>query len=215
MMLQNLLTERFKLAIHRDVRPMPAFAITAGKTKPKLRNADGLADPECSYVPQTRGSVETVYACHNMTMDAFAARLRDMAGDYLATAVANETHLDGAWDFNLSWNSRSQLLSAGAERATIFDAVEKQLGLALSPATVPSAVLVIDRVNELPTPNAADILKKLPPRPVEFEVADLKVNKSQEQSFLDMTPGAGTRSAEYRSQAAAWRCVGHGLGPDR
>src|SRR5262245_2455491 len=32
-MLQNLLADRFKLATHNDTKPMPAFALTAGKAK--------------------------------------------------------------------------------------------------------------------------------------------------------------------------------------
>lgn len=191
LMLKNLLADRFKLAVHQDTRPMLAFSLTAGRTKPRLKDSDGMGDPVCNYVQQPTGSTETVYACRNMTMSVFANRLRDMGWDYLTTAVVDNTHLEGTYDFDLRWNGRSQLLRNGSDRTTIFAAVENQLGLSLTPATLPSPVLVIDRVSESPTPNAPDIGKKLPPRPVEFEVADLKVNKSSEQSFLDMTPGAG------------------------
>src|SRR4051812_16647130 len=40
-MLQNLLAERFKLVVHTDTRPMPGYALTVGKSKPKLKEASG------------------------------------------------------------------------------------------------------------------------------------------------------------------------------
>lgn len=36
LMLQSLLEDRFKLEIHTGTRPMPAFALTMGKGKPKM-----------------------------------------------------------------------------------------------------------------------------------------------------------------------------------
>lgn len=41
LMLQALLADRFKLVLHNDIKPMPAFALTVGKTKPKLKEAEG------------------------------------------------------------------------------------------------------------------------------------------------------------------------------
>src|SRR5262245_27905199 len=39
-MLQNLLTERFKLTVHKDNRPISAYVLTAGK-RPTLKEASG------------------------------------------------------------------------------------------------------------------------------------------------------------------------------
>ena len=47
LMLQALLAERFKLALHRDSRPVPAFALTAGPGAPKLKRADGSGTTGC------------------------------------------------------------------------------------------------------------------------------------------------------------------------
>ena len=43
LMLQTLLADRFKLKIHTDKKPMPAFVLTLGKGKPKLKESDGSA----------------------------------------------------------------------------------------------------------------------------------------------------------------------------
>ena len=68
--------------------------------------------------------------------------------------------------------------SARARRSdgiSIFDAVDKQLGLKLERGKTAQPVIFVDSVNEAPTPNAADISKFLPPPPApEFDVALIK-----------------------------------------
>jgi hypothetical protein len=132
-------------------------------------------------VPQPPApSASRFFACRAIAMDAFAQRLRQMAGDYLAAPVVNDTGLEGAWDFDLKWNPRSRILQPDASRTTIFDAVDRQLGLKLAPKTAPGPVLVVDRVNERPTPNPPDTAKILPRGAIEFEVAALKLSRPGE-----------------------------------
>ena len=209
LMLQSMLADRFRLALHKDMRPMPAYALTQGKVKPKLEQATGDGMPECKYQPQPQGSAYGAgWACRNITMSAFAERLRAIAGDYLTDPVVDATGLDGAWDFDLKWNNRSQVLAGGAERTTIFAAVEKQLGLELTLRNAPTPVLVIDRVNEKPTANALDVAQKLPPRELQFEVADLKPSRPEAKPVgLQVTPGGGLIAEAMDMRvllAAAW-----------
>ena len=110
-----------------------------------LRESTGAGDPDCTWQSQP-GNPTITGSCHNMTMDAFALRIRGMANDYLPSLVLNQTGLDGAYDFELRWNQRSRVLPPGVERTTIFGAVEKQLGLVLEPTAAPAQVMVIDRV---------------------------------------------------------------------
>ena len=181
LMLQSLLAERFHLAVHSEMRPMPAYALTPDR--PKMRTSDGTGSPVCEYVPQPTGSTMDEYSCRNETMADFAFRLRSVASDYLQDPVVDATGLDGTWDFELRWNRRSRLLPAGTDRTTIFDALRKQLGLNLIPGDAPSAALVIDHV-ERPATNAPDVAKKLPRRELAFEVASLKLNKAGERSLF-------------------------------
>jgi uncharacterized protein (TIGR03435 family) len=51
-MLQRLLAERFKLVAHADVRPVPAYLLTAGKGKPKLQESSGSGTPGCAPLKQ-------------------------------------------------------------------------------------------------------------------------------------------------------------------
>ena len=40
-MLQSLLAERFKLAVHREQKTLPVYAIVVGKNGHKMQKADG------------------------------------------------------------------------------------------------------------------------------------------------------------------------------
>jgi uncharacterized protein (TIGR03435 family) len=207
LMLQALLADRFKLVLHRDTRPMPAFAMTADKGKHKLKQASGAGETGCRYQPQSGPAPETVYVCRNITMAAFAQQLRGIAGDYLTDPVTDSTDLEGAWDFDLKWNPRSQLLPAGSERTTVFDAVARQLGLSLETSNAPAPVIVVDRVNEKPTDNPPGTAQALPPALVEFEVADLKPGRPDERESLSVKPGGGLEARAVLMKiliATAW-----------
>jgi uncharacterized protein (TIGR03435 family) len=180
LMLQALLRDRFGLVIHNDTRPMPVFALTAGKNKSKLTESNGSGPAGCEYQQPPEPSASRFFACRGITMDAFAQRLRQMAGDYLPAPVVNETGLEGAWNFDLKWNARSRVLQPDASRTTIFEAVDQQLGLKLAPKTAPGPVLVVDRVNERPAPNPPDTAKILPQGAIQFEVAALKLSRPGE-----------------------------------
>ena len=207
LMLQSLLADRFKLAFHKDVRPMPVFVLRPGRG-PKMNKAEGSGDPECIYQQQPATSTYTVYSCRNMTMARFAQQLSRMAGDYLADPVIDSTGLTGAWDFDLKWMSRSRVLPAGVERTTIFSAIDGQLGLRLAADKAPAPVIVIDQVNEKPTDNAPNIADLLSPRELQFEVASVRPSRPDvHDGFMGGTPGGGleARAETMRNLfATAW-----------
>jgi uncharacterized protein (TIGR03435 family) len=98
LMLQSVLEDRFKLVSHKDTKPLPTYALIAGK-EPQLKEAGGSEETGCRPLAasgaggegpvlfmssptgdQTRislGPGMTVqYNCRNMSMAAFAAGLR-------------------------------------------------------------------------------------------------------------------------------------------
>ncbi len=194
LMLQSLLADRFGLVIHHDTRPMPAFVLTHNKNNPKLQKSDGPGGGGCNYVPQPGGSTFVVYSCRDVSMAAFAQQLGALAGDYLVEPVIDGTQLEGSWDLDLKWNARARLLPPGTQRITIFDAVQKDLGLTLSLKESPQSVLVVDGVNEQPAPDPPGTAQKLPKREVEFEVADLKPSRPGESAVLQQTRGGGVEA---------------------
>jgi uncharacterized protein (TIGR03435 family) len=178
LMLRSLLQDRFKLVIHNGSKPMPAFVLTTGNGKPKLKEAEGSGDADCKdeerkFIP---GKVPyTIYSCRHTTMEEFARNVHEWAGDVLIDPVVDSTGLKGSWDFDIKWTEDNRMQEAGPAGISIFDAVEKQLGLKLEHQTAPRPVLIVDNVNQKPTPNLPDLEKILPsPPPPRFDVATIK-----------------------------------------
>jgi uncharacterized protein (TIGR03435 family) len=190
-LLQSLLADRFKLAVHNDTRSVPAYALKIGKHDPAkesrgpLREAAGSGDTGCKFTPPAPGGAPIgppvfLYSCSNMTMPAFVEALRTtifLAPQYLnERVVVDETELKGGWDFDLKMTPRGMLGPNGLLGGTItlFDAVEN-VGLKLDPAEVPLPVIVVDSVNQKPTANLPDVAESLhiAAIPTEFEVAKI------------------------------------------
>lgn len=166
-MLQSLLKERFGLVVHTGSSPMPAYVLTAPAGASRLKVSDGTGDAGCRGQPppanQAPGTIPQAWiTCNNETMEKFAGEVHMMAGAYLTSPVFDSTGLKGAYDFDLKWTARQDLQRAGSEGISIFDAVDKELGLKLKLETAPRPVLIVDSANETPTPNAPDLAKIMP-----------------------------------------------------
>jgi uncharacterized protein (TIGR03435 family) len=125
------------------------------------------------------GAPSRPYTCQNITMAQFADQLQMIAGSYVTYPVVDATGLDGAWDFTLSFSpinpqQLSGLMASAARGAaaagapgagavtasdpigggvSLFDAIEKQLGLKLEMRKRTLPVFVIDHIEEKPTDN--------------------------------------------------------------
>jgi bla regulator protein BlaR1 len=69
MMLQTLLADRFKMAMHKETKEMPVYALVVGKGGPKLQKADiGEKDcPDASLAPFVPGpSTPDPDTCHSI-----------------------------------------------------------------------------------------------------------------------------------------------------
>jgi uncharacterized protein (TIGR03435 family) len=168
----SLLKDRFGLKYHTEERPLNAYSLVA--VKPKLKKADPASRTHCLSVAAPAGSPpgSVTLTCQNTSMALFAEQLRGRAQGLLITPL-DATGLEGGWDFTLLWNQRAGMTFAGPGRGgdgappadgaatasdptgglTIFDAVEKQLGLKLEMQKRPLPVFVIDQLNEKPTDN--------------------------------------------------------------
>lgn len=188
LMLQTLLAERFHLAVHADQKSMPAFVLTTGNGKPKLKESENSGPAGCQRQPAEASAIPAT--CHGITMDVFSSLLGSAAGDYLESPVVNNTQLEGTWDFALKWTPRNSLASAGPDGISIFDAIDKQLGLKLELKQVPGPVLVVDSVNPKPTDNPPGVTARLPPPPrPQFEAATIKpTDPSFTGTRLQVTP---------------------------
>jgi uncharacterized protein (TIGR03435 family) len=185
LMLQSLLAGRFKLVLHQDSWPLPVYSLKVGKGKLKLKEAAGSVQPGCQAKPRQPGA-DNAYnqtACRNVTMEAFAAFLREMEtpGGLLPNPVVDSTGLKGVWDFDLRWSSRRQRALNGSDAIRLADAIGKQLGLKLELGTTLFPVTVVDSVNRKPTDDPPDLAAKLPPAPpAVFEVVEVRPSRPDE-----------------------------------
>jgi uncharacterized protein (TIGR03435 family) len=168
-MFQTLLAERFKLAIHREDKVMPAYVLTLGKRPPKYREGSG-ARQECNWSTLESGLRRR--ECHNLTMTELAKQLPGWGGIGIDLPVADQTGLQGAYDFQLDVHLPAEFAKSEGRREggqeggrggdapaapvvdsgpTIFAALD-QIGLKLERGKIPMPVIVIDHA-EPPTEN--------------------------------------------------------------
>jgi uncharacterized protein (TIGR03435 family) len=196
-MLRGLLADRFALTVHNDTKPLAAYALTASK-HPQIKESDGSGEKGCKFDFQGRQNngpqaaapadgpqpIPTIlYTCHSMTMEAFAKDLHDgIVSNFIQSIpIVDRTGLTGSYDFSFKFTQRGATTSANpADFVSVFDALEKQLGLKLDRTTTPLPVIIVDSANQKPSDNVPDITTLLPNAavPTEFEVADIKPTPS-------------------------------------
>lgn len=147
-MMQSLLEDRFALKIHRETRQLPVYTLTTAKNGPKLHVTPAES---CAVNPCGRGSVRTVNGntvmeSHGVTIAVFAERLVETFNQ----PVIDRTGLTGLFDIHLEFAPYNA--AADATGASIFTAVQDQLGLKLTSEKGAVEVLVIDHI-ERPSPN--------------------------------------------------------------
>jgi uncharacterized protein (TIGR03435 family) len=186
LMLQALLADRFKMVIHNGTGPVPRYVLSGGKGGSKLKPASGSGNPGCQPQqqpgaaggrggpPDPASAPNIIFVCHNLTASGIADNLHQLAGGYLDHDVIDSTSLEGSWDFELEWTGRGALTAKGASGISIFDAVDKQLGLKLELKNVPMPSLVIESVNRKPTGNPEGVATTLAMAPARFEAASIK-----------------------------------------
>jgi uncharacterized protein (TIGR03435 family) len=166
LMLQSLLADRFKLALHIESRVEAVYKLGLAKDGPKLQeSAVGGGEPSVNGVPTGAG-----LDCHNITMPVFSRYLTGRMG----RVVVDQTGLTGSYDFVLKVGGLPSLEEAKAtvsantspdamkiamvavlndwSSSSIFSDIQKQLGLRLDADKAPVDNLVIDHV-EKPSEN--------------------------------------------------------------
>jgi uncharacterized protein (TIGR03435 family) len=161
-MLQNLLIERFKMVTRREVRDMPVYALVFARSDRRLGPQMTPSTADCAALLAAFKATGAT----RPTPDANVCGLQPIRGQFrgkgilltdLARALAvagrpvvDATGLSGSFDFELKWTPDD---AAGAPvGASLFTAVQEQLGLRLEPRQTPVNAFVIESV-ERPTPD--------------------------------------------------------------
>jgi uncharacterized protein (TIGR03435 family) len=176
-MMQALLTEQFKMKTHYEDRPVTAYKLVVAK--PKLKKADPSTRTGCKSTNSAAFILfggtslpSTQITCLNITMAQFAEQLQTIASSYIRYPVVDATGLAEAWDFSFTFTAINPALLAGLRvpfapggapdapgasdplgGTSIFDALEKQLGLKLEAEKRSYPVFVIDHIEEKPADN--------------------------------------------------------------
>jgi uncharacterized protein (TIGR03435 family) len=173
-MLQALLADRLKLAVHRETKEVQVYSLVVAKNGPKLQESKPIvADPDATPAPgpgrggrggrggpglgmMGRGGPLTG---QQVPMEMLAVVLTTI----LNRPVMNKTGLTGNYDFTLTWtpdDSQAQgpaggkpidqpsLPATDPNGPSIFTAIQDQLGLKLESGKGPIEIIVIDHVEK-------------------------------------------------------------------
>ena len=147
-MLQTLLADRFKMAVHKETRQLPDYRLVIAKGGAKI-------SPVEAGQGQTSGGAGK-FVASKITMAHFADLIARQAG----LPVVNETGLDGVFSFTLEWSPEASLrvetgdaAAPSSGGASIFTALQEQLGLRLDGGKGPVDVVVVDRMEKMPNAN--------------------------------------------------------------
>ncbi len=139
-MLQSLLADRFKLAVHRETKETSGYALVIAKGGPKLKQPTEARSGDGSIAVAGRGHLKGQEAPLSMLV----AQLTRLVG----RPVVDQTDLEGGFDFDLEWTPEDTPADL-AQGPSVFTAVQEQLGLRLEATKEQTETLVIDHVEKL------------------------------------------------------------------
>jgi uncharacterized protein (TIGR03435 family) len=160
-MVQKLLTDRFKLTFHHDKRELSVYVLSLASGGPKMTMTKSTADPNepGAFLFRELGDL----IVRNETMAVFATWMQTSVMD---KPVVDQTGLTDRYDFQLKWtpdqSQFGQFRGSGAivppptndpnAPPGLYTAIQEQLGLKMGRGKVPDDVIIIDHV-EKPSEN--------------------------------------------------------------
>jgi uncharacterized protein (TIGR03435 family) len=167
-MLQSLLAERFKLALHRETKEHGIYALVPAKNGPKLKPAEIATGAPSG---PRRGNLSIMVGpdgAHLKAPSATLANLAEMLSRFSERPVVDMTGIEGQYDFDLVFAPETMRNVGGPGRmgpppggehappaepaGSIYDSVQPY-GLKLEPRKAPMEILVIDHILKTPTGN--------------------------------------------------------------
>lgn len=152
--LLRALEDRFQLRAHRENKVMPVYELAGGGTGSKLR-PDPFLDARGPVIRSGTGSIHR----RNTSLDEFAKLL----SLHLGRPVLDKTDLPGLFAFSLDWlpgpgeNGAPEatevapakpMANTNTDGPSIFQELQEQLGLRLTPGQGPVEAIVIDKAEK-------------------------------------------------------------------
>jgi uncharacterized protein (TIGR03435 family) len=155
MMLQALLTDRFRLAFHRDTKELRVYELVTDKGGPKIRP---VKDAESQAVTNNSAGLGAFRGDLQQFANLLALQLtipviddpgRPSIASGAPTPVIDKTGLTGIYEIALELKPES----AGDMFAFLQRALPEQLGLKLESRKAPVEILIVDSAEKTPTAN--------------------------------------------------------------
>ena len=156
-MLQDMLTDRFKLKVHKETKQLPVYELVLAKGGSKLKSAtpgdtyaNGIKGPDGStghagMMHMGRGEI----IGQGIALSALTNRLAEQ----LQRTIVDKTGLTGKYDISLKWTpEEGPDPLPDSSTPSLFTALQEQLGLKLQSSKGPVETLVVDHV-EMPSEN--------------------------------------------------------------
>jgi bla regulator protein blaR1 len=170
-MLQELLTDRFKLQIHTETKNVSEYALVVADGGAKLQEAKPADVNPNDLKPRAVAMLRVnLPKGGNAGVEAQGADISSLLGllsDQLGRPVVDKTGLTGKYDFKLHWAAPATLgsdiaggdqssvdesaaagASSGSSEPAIIEALRDQLGLELKPQNGPVTKIVIDHAEK-------------------------------------------------------------------
>lgn len=140
-LVQDLLQERFRLQIHREIRTLPIYELAIAKNgfMPKALPSDGPSQRSAWSSGDDR------FDGSGIGISALVTTLSSSSD--VGRVVVDKTGLTGRYDMKLRWTPSNQPESAGSA-PSIFTALQEQLGLKLVASKAPVEVIVVDHIEQ-------------------------------------------------------------------
>ena len=146
--IKALLHDRFRLAVHTEMRDAPHYALVMARGDRRPGPLLQRDPTECEALPPGDTRCAATRAGGALRMSG--ATLRDVAfslSRMLDRPVVDDTGLSGGYRFELTWDPNAGSVDrAAADRVSLFTALREQLGLSLDSRNGPVHFLVIDSV---------------------------------------------------------------------
>ena len=155
-MLVPALEERFSLKVTRQTHQRPIYALVKARADGKLGSGLVVSTNPCDRARTDLPPCQSRFG--RDLVEATGMDIRALAPQLIGTVgrlIVDRSGLEGRFDVSLKWTPDlppGVEPAGGAERVSLFTALEEQLGLRLQPDTGPVDVLVIESVSR-PTPD--------------------------------------------------------------
>ncbi len=152
--IRALLALRFELKVHTETKELPIYILAVGKNGSKLAEAGVQNASGSSPAGINARCGEMIGTSTTMTNLAYKLSVQ------LDRPVNDITGLTGKYDFQLSWSpeagpcaaathiANSDVGASSSDGASLFTAVQEQLGLKLESQKGPVEVLVVDHAEQ-------------------------------------------------------------------